>query len=73
MPVLRTHARQDGDSGAKAERNLLKTLRGEIESAGDSITGKTTVTALSKLWLADTELIESCTAQTVERYTDSLE
>lgn len=62
-----------GDSGAKAERNLLKTLRSEIESAGDSITGKTTVTALSKVWLADTDLTERCTAQTIERYTDSLE
>ncbi|MGN6035063.1 tyrosine-type recombinase/integrase [Brevibacterium casei] len=61
-----------GDSGAKAERNLLKTLRAEVESAGDSITGNTTVTALSKVWLADPDLTETCTEQTIERYKDSL-
>lgn len=38
-----------GDSGAKAERNLLKTLRAEVESAGDSITGNTTVAVLSTI------------------------
>ncbi len=62
-----------GEPGAKAERNLLKALRDEIESAGDSITGSTTVTALSKIWLTDPDLTETCTAQTVERYTDSLD
>jgi integrase len=36
------------------------------------ITGSTTVTALSKIWLADPDLTENCTAQTVERYTDSV-
>src|SRR5699024_1384078 len=61
-----------GESGAKAERNLLKSLRSEVESAGDAITGSTTVTALSKIWLADPDLTENCTAQTVERYTDSV-
>lgn len=61
-----------GESGAKAERNLLKSLRNEVESAGDTITGSTTVTALSKIWLADPDLTENCTAQTVERYTDSV-
>ena len=61
-----------GASGAKAERNLLRALRSEVDSAGDSIAGSTTVTALSKLWLADPDLTENCTAQTVERYTDSL-
>jgi integrase len=61
-----------GTSGAKAERNLLRALRNEVDSAGDSIAGSTTVTALSKLWLADTDLTERCTAQTIERYTDSL-
>lgn len=62
-----------GDSGAKAERNLLKTLRAEVESAGDSITGNTTVTALSKIWLTDPDLTNNCSEQTIERYTDSLE
>lgn len=61
-----------GDSGAKAERNLLKALRAEVESAGDSITGNTTVAALSKIWLADPDLTATCTEQTIERYKDSL-
>lgn len=61
-----------GASGAKAERNLLRVLHDEVDSAGETISGSTTVVALSKFWLADADLIENCTAQTIERYTDSL-
>lgn len=61
-----------GPSGAKAERKLLANLRAQIESAGDAITGNTTVTALSKIWLTDPDLTNNCTEQTIERYTDSL-
>lgn len=61
-----------GASGAKAERNLLKALRDEIESAGDSISGRTTVAELSTIWLADPDLTDKCTDQTIERYTDSV-
>lgn len=60
-------------SGAKAERNLLAALRSEVESAGDTITGSTTVDALAKIWLTDPDLKDACTEQTIERYTDSLE
>ena len=62
-----------GPSGAKAERTLLDALRAEAGTAGDTITGKTTVAALSKLWLTDPDLTETCTEQTIERYTSSLE
>lgn len=62
-----------GGSGAKAERNLLKTLRAEVETAGDSITGNTTVAALSKIWKTDPDLTNNCSEQTVERYSDSLD
>lgn len=62
-----------GDSGAKAERNLLKALRAEVESAGDSITGNTTVAVLSTIWKTDPDLTNNCSEQTIERYSDSLE
>lgn len=58
---------------SKAGRNLLKALRAEVESAGDSIAENTTVFALSKIWLADPHLTETCTEQTIERYRDSLD
>lgn len=62
-----------GASGPKAERQLIANLRAEVESAGDSINGRTTVSALSKFWLTDPDLTNNCSEQTIERYTDSLE
>ncbi|MGO2861383.1 MAG: phage integrase central domain-containing protein [Brevibacterium sp.] len=51
---------------------MLKTLRTDVESAGDSITWNTTVAALSKIRLAVPDLTATCTEQTIERYKDSL-
>lgn len=62
-----------GDSGAKAERNLPKTLLAEIESAGDSIAGNANLAAQSTVWKTDADLANNCSEQTIERYSDSLE
>ncbi|MGO1399577.1 MAG: phage integrase central domain-containing protein, partial [Brevibacterium yomogidense] len=57
-----------GDSGAKAERALLKTLRKRVQTAGDTITGDTTVAALATIYLAQLEDSDQWTEQTIQRY-----
>lgn len=57
-----------GPSGAKAERQLLANLRTRVESAGDTISGKTTVTALGKIWAGNLGESDQHTEQTIERY-----
>ena len=62
-----------GESGAKAERALLATLRKRVQSAGDTITGDTTVAALATVYLAQLEDSDQWTEQTVQRYTAAVD
>lgn len=62
-----------GPSGAKAERKLLANLRGRVESAGDTISGNTTVTALGKIWTENLRGSDDHTEQTLERYESIVE
>lgn len=60
-----------GKSGAEAERRLLKTLRDRVQSAGDTISGNTTVSALGKIWTARLERSD-LSSQTIGQYKDHL-
>jgi integrase len=62
-----------GDSGAKAERALLKTLRKRVQSAGEDVTGDTTIAALATIHLAQLEESDQWTPQTVQRYTAAVD
>lgn len=62
-----------GDSGAKAERALLKALRKRVQTAGDTITGDTTVAALATIHLAQLEDSDQWTEQTIQRYAATVE
>ncbi|GAA1524403.1 tyrosine-type recombinase/integrase [Brevibacterium permense] len=59
--------------GAKAERKLLANLRARVESAGDTITGNTTVTSLGKIWTESLQGSDDHTEQTLERYESIVE
>lgn len=60
-----------GKSGAEAERRLLKTLRDRVQSAGDTISGSTTVSALGKIWTARLDRSD-LSSQTIGQYKDHL-
>ena len=62
-----------GPSGAKAERQLLANLRARVESAGDTISGNTTVSSLGKIWTGNLGKSDEHTEQTIERYESIVE
>lgn len=67
-----TPAGEKDKLGSQAEKALVAKLDAKRASAGETITGDTTVKTLGKLWLADLEQSGRCTMQTVEKYSHVL-
>lgn len=68
-----TPAGEKDKLGSQAEKALVAKLDAKRASAGELISGETTVKTLGKVWFADLEQSGRCTEQTTEKYAHILE